>query len=191
MGSEMCIRDRYISRPTSPASAMASASTSRAASPGASVYAATDELRTDILAEILKAKDEAYEDTTDPGAYNILHNSTPEVITDNFMALIAEYTEITHQYGNLTDSVKKGLSTRTEVRTAASELRDRLSQLLNSMENLTENLGLLTPILTKTGKGVIADCRLAEESLSTLTTCLLYTSPSPRDLSTSRMPSSA
>ena len=28
-------------------------------------------------------------------------------------------------------------------------------------------------------------------SLTTLLTCLLYTSPSPRDLSTSRMPSSA
>ena len=30
-----------------------------------------------------------------------------------------------------------------------------------------------------------------KEGIYTITTCLLYTSPSPRDLSTSRMPSSA
>ena len=84
---------------------MASAATSCAASPGTSIYAATEELRTDILAEVLKAQTEAYEETTESGAYNILSNSTPEVITDNFMTLITEYTAITHQYGNLTDSV--------------------------------------------------------------------------------------
>ena len=33
--------------------------------------------------------------------------------------------------------------------------------------------------------------KLAEESLLKSQACLLYTSPSPRDLSTSRMPSSA
>ena len=76
---------------------------SAATSPGATIYAATDELRTDVLAEVLKAELEAYEETTEPGAYNILSNSTPEAITDNFMTLITEYTAITHQYGNLTD----------------------------------------------------------------------------------------
>ena len=34
-------------------------------------------------------------------------------------------------------------------------------------------------------------CRDAVELVQSLTRCLLYTSPSPRDLSTSRMPSSA
>ena len=38
------------------------------------------------------------------------------------------------------------------------------------------------------GKGVLNN-RISEHILSSL--CLLYTSPSPRDLSTSRMPSSA
>ena len=161
---------QYTSRPASPDSAMATASSSRAPSPGTSVYAATEELRTEILAEVAKAKAEAYEETTEADAYNILHNSTPEVITDNFMTLVKEYTTTTHLYGNLTDSVKKGLATRSEVRTTASELRDRLSQLLSSVGNLTDSLGLLTPLLTKTGKGITADCRLAEESLSTLMT---------------------
>ena len=161
---------QYTSRSTSPNSAMASSATSRAASPSASAYAVTEELRVEILAEVTKAKAGAYEETTDPGAYNILHNSTPEGVADNFMDLVTEYAEISHQYGNLTDNVKKGISTRTEVRTTASELRDRLSKLLSSMENLTDNLDLLTPILTKTGKGIATDCRIAEESLSTLMT---------------------
>ena len=34
-------------------------------------------------------------------------------------------------------------------------------------------------------------CRIYPEYTATPTACLLYTSPSPRDLSTSRMPSSA
>ena len=110
MGSEMCIRDseetQYVSRPNTPDSAMATASSSRAPSPSTSVYAATEELRTEILAEVAKAKDEAYEETTDADAYNILHNSTPEAITTNFLALVTEYTVTTHLYGNLTDSVK-------------------------------------------------------------------------------------
>ena len=42
-------------------------------------------------------------------------------------------------------------------------------------------------------KGIIKEYRaiLNEKKLGKSTTCLLYTSPSPRDLSTSRMPSSA
>ena len=37
------------------------------------------------------------------------------------------------------------------------------------------------------------DCALADDAViaKDIPTCLLYTSPSPRDLSTSRMPSSA
>ena len=41
---------------------------------------------------------------------------------------------------------------------------------------------------------VVPDFRLPEDQLQEIRdrhTCLLYTSPSPRDLSTSRMPSSA
>ena len=57
---------------------MASSATSRAASPSASAYAVTEELRAEILAEVTKAKAGAYEETTDPGAYNILHNSHPK-----------------------------------------------------------------------------------------------------------------
>ena len=38
---------------------------------------------------------------------------------------------------------------------------------------------------------VVAEAAGADEALRRLISCLLYTSPSPRDLSTSRMPSSA
>ena len=56
---------------------------------------------------------------------------------------------------------------------------------------------LLTLLITFTGwtglSGVISrgDTLGFISSLNELTNCLLYTSPSPRDLSTSRMPSSA
>ena len=38
---------------------------------------------------------------------------------------------------------------------------------------------------------IYTDEMVADEALSSMPPCLLYTSPSPRDLSTSRMPSSA
>ena len=60
---------------------------------------------------------------------------------------------------------------------------------------LTSGLGLLTALL---GAAVWADLKpiywileTLSWLLSTITTCLLYTSPSPRDMRRSRMPSSA
>ena len=43
----------------------------------------------------------------------------------------------------------------------------------------------------KNGYEIKGDIKYNGESLSELSTCLLYTSPSPRDISGSRMPSSA
>ena len=41
------------------------------------------------------------------------------------------------------------------------------------------------------GKGTQAEKLIAEYKIPHISTCLLYTSPSPRDRSVSRMPSSA
>ena len=53
--------------------------------------------------------------------------------------------------------------------------------------------GLIAPSAYRWGGFVSIDMleRFLPKIISTLLTCLLYTSPSPRDLSTSRMPSSA
>ena len=56
--------------------------------------------------------------------------------------------------------------------------------LVDSYKNGTIIKGV---VVSKTKGGLIADC----SGLETFLPCLLYTSPSPRDLSTSRMPSSA
>ena len=56
------------------------------------------------------------------------------------------------------------------MRSRATELRNRFSELLCSIENIITCLGVLTPTLTNTGRGIIADCKLAEESLATLMT---------------------
>ena len=80
---------QYESLSTSPSPAMASG----------------EELHTAILAEVTAAKEAAQEDTTDPEAYNILHNSSPEVVKDNFITLYTEYSSLTLLYGGLTDNV--------------------------------------------------------------------------------------
>ena len=46
-------------------------------------------------------------------------------------------------------------------------------------------------ILTDFEEFAVYDCRVKPDKADKASTCLLYTSPSPRDLSTSRMPSSA
>ena len=58
-------------------------------------------------------------------------------------------------------------------------------KVVNSGENL-----LFVRVL-QTGQPTIGDPTAVEKNLKMTIVCLLYTSPSPRDLSTSRMPSSA
>ena len=61
---------------------------------------------------------------------------------------------------------------------------------------VAETLGTALLLATVVGSGIMAE-NLAGGNVAiallgnTIPTCLLYTSPSPRDLSTSRMPSSA
>ena len=84
------------------------------------------------------------------------------------------------------------------VHSAVSEIMDvagNLSQLV--ADGRCREVCLELPIPNFSGSDVILDERAAERLhqvyafLSNGYICLLYTSPSPRDLSTSRMPSSA
>ena len=62
-------------------------------------------------------------------------------------------------------------------------IRNARNELYLSMRFLDVALNGLFPVADNSIKGIGTD--------GTLLSCLLYTSPSPRDLSTSRMPSSA
>ena len=71
--------------------------------------------------------------------------------------------------------------------------RDQQGQLViggHKAAELAEAYG--TPLYVYSGDGFVAHFTAFTAAVSPLDcTCLLYTSPSPRDLSTSRMPSSA
>ena len=64
-------------------------------------------------------------------------------------------------------------------------LKDELLQELVEDNDHAKLKSIVRPIVA------VKDDQSLQELFDTLTTCLLYTSPSPRDLSTSRMPSSA
>ena len=55
-------------------------------------------------------------------------------------------------------------------------------------ERLLKNL---KPIASECGSDILIECDVSNDESIKSSFCLLYTSPSPRDLSTSRMPSSA
>ena len=76
--------------------------------------------------------------------------------------------------------LKKDLTNTKGDKNKADELRNKTQQVIS---NITDRLA----------KGVTRDqrSRIIKEVLDESLGCLLYTSPSPRDLSTSRMPSSA
>ena len=64
---------------------------------------------------------------------------------------------------------------------------DKILQVLLKTESIVHPLWTFSPGNTQVGDGFSRN----PEDRDTARTCLLYTSPSPRDLSTSRMPSSA
>ena len=62
---------------------------------------------------------------------------------------------------------------------------------LGIVRNVSIEGGLCKVTITPTYSGCPAMKRIEDDIIEKLKDCLLYTSPRPRDLSTSRMPSSA
>ena len=67
--------------------------------------------------------------------------------------------------------------------------QDRVDEVLfEKLDNLSKDMNRETASIKK---GCERDIRMVDERLRVMENCLLYTSPSPRDRTRSRMPSSA
>ena len=125
--------------------------------------------------------------TTTPIAVN--YNSEFEKLLINPVTFIASDVETNQidivDHGFKTgdkvfyDGSATGLSTGTYF---INRVSSRRFQLCETIEDLNSNPVNVTSITANTG---------GTQSIAPINPCLLYTSPSPRDLSTSRMPSSA
>ena len=74
----------------------------------------------------------------------------------------------------------------------ASELRELTVDELNSKhQELKEEFMRIRCNTVLSADSDVHQMRKTRKDIARINTCLLYTSPSPRDLSTSRMPSSA
>ena len=73
----------------------------------------------------------------------------------------------------------------------AAELMDQLKHELKSNGVTYKDVGEALEISESSVKRLFRDQDMSLSRLERICGCLLYTSPSPRDLSTSRMPSSA
>ena len=74
-------------------------------------------------------------------------------------------------------------NSKQQIDNTISTLKDEISNLNNKLSHLSS--------LEITNAELIAHNSHLENEIKSVKSCLLYTSPSPRDLSTSRMPSSA
>ena len=83
---------------------------------------------------------------------------------------------------SMIDVIRKEMM--TAMKNKDKERKESLSMLLSALKNAQIDK---REDLTEAEENTI----IAKEIKQTKETCLLYTSPSPRDLSTSRMPSSA
>ena len=68
---------------------------------------------------------------------------------------------------------------------------NRLRSVLTMLGIVIGNASVITLVGVGRGAQNLAESQLSTLGANVLFVCLLYTSPSPRDLSTSRMPSSA
>ena len=69
--------------------------------------------------------------------------------------------------------------------------KERVCRVCNTKKNLIEDFYLTRKSRKGYPSAYSYECKICTVKRITSKSCLLYTSPSPRDLSTSRMPSSA
>ena len=80
-----------------------------------------------------------------------------------------------------------------ELDSTVNEVKNRQNLLVRQVNSLTDDMEKTVRNVKKLYGAIhmIKANAMSQASITTLESCLLYTSPSPRDLSTSRMPSSA
>ena len=96
------------------------------------------------------------------------------------------YNELPEPQRALLDSMEKYISSQMQIK---HELRARSAN--ESMRQLMGNVHELMSEQQALSAALEADSMKLQSVVGKVEHCLLYTSPSPRDLSTSRMPSSA
>ena len=119
-----------------------------------------------------------------------------ETVTGVATAVISAYAAVNTGFGNENININSGTATLSQARdlnaltdgNVTATLADTsISALLDGSSGLTETGGTNAYAIT-IGSG---DAAASASNLNAVNACLLYTSPSPRDLSTSRMPSYA
>ena len=132
--------------------------------------------------------------TNDSSASNLDQNSE-DVLTRHLLKLSEvedQFRELTNKFEEINFKLDK-LSARVSKIQADNQIRfqDIENNISSGIVGNTENQLSLKP---KTDEQKVLPGSSQPQDLGTISykdTCLLYTSPSPRDLSTSRMPSSA
>eukprot|EP00829_Urostomides_striatus_P006574 TRINITY_DN1713_c0_g1_i1.p3 TRINITY_DN1713_c0_g1~~TRINITY_DN1713_c0_g1_i1.p3 ORF type:complete len:124 (-),score=51.98 TRINITY_DN1713_c0_g1_i1:10-381(-) len=102
-------------------------------------------------------------------------------VIDQLTRVLVGLYEQPEKPANAVEFIKKFLGAPSD--SDVESLRVENAQLKERTEELEKKVGELEAELEK--------ARAKNQFYANLHTCLLYTSPSPRDLSTSRMPSSA
>ena len=92
---------------------------------------------------------------------------------------------------NITPAPRKPISSFSLFNRQALERDESISGAVRRNESAIKSINLTLVNVTGQVVNLSKSLNVVAEKLQESSTCLLYTSPSPRDLSTSRMPSSA
>ena len=147
------------------------------------------DINTAILERLEKVVDTLQENSVKMGQLLAVHNEKLDKQDKVDEVLFEKLDRLSTDLNRETNSIKKGCE--RDIRLVDQRLRLMEKKMWTIAGALTVISFIVSPVGQRILQGMVANETLTNTISTPIIPCLLYTSPSPRDLYRSRMPSSA